>query len=118
MNPTATEVVEVPFAVPTVTSTVPATSPGEVAVQLVFEEQLTSKATVIPKSTAVTPGMVENPVPVIVTGVPPETGPELGEIAATVGIEPGSPYTSTGAVRTVISWRHRASIRTAAFTNG
>ena len=36
MNPTATEVVEVPFAVPTVTSTVPATSPGEVAVQLVL----------------------------------------------------------------------------------
>ena len=70
-----------------VTSTVPADSPGEVAVQLVVDEQITAEAEVVPKSIAVSPATVENPVPVIVTEVPPETGPEMGETPVTVGGE-------------------------------
>jgi hypothetical protein len=54
------------------------------AMQLVVEEQLTA-AGVAPKSTVVPPAVVENPVPVIVTAVPPQGGPEAGEIPVTDG---------------------------------
>ena len=70
----------------TVTLTVPAGSLGEIAVQLVVEEQLTASAAVVRKSTVVLP-VVENPVPVIVTNMPPATGPDVGEIPVTVGGE-------------------------------
>ena len=87
MNTSAGEAVDVPFEVLTVTSTVPADALGETAVQLVVEAQFTGAATFVPKSTVVLPGLVENPVPVIDTEVPPETGPKPGEIAVTVGGE-------------------------------
>jgi hypothetical protein len=89
VNTSAGEAVEVPFEVVTVTSTVPGDAYGEAALQLVVEAQLTRAATFVPKSTVVPPGLTENPVPVIETDVPPETGPELGEIAVTVGGEGG-----------------------------
>jgi hypothetical protein len=87
VNWSANEVVEVLPGELMVTSTVPADSPGEVAVQLVVDEQITAEAETVPKSIAVSPATVENPVPVIVTEVPPETGPEMGETPVTVGGE-------------------------------
>jgi hypothetical protein len=87
VNTSAAEAVEVPFGSLTVTSTEPAASPGEVAVQLVAVEQLTSEAAVLPKSTVVAPEVVAKPAPVIVTEVPPESGPELGETPVTAGGE-------------------------------
>jgi hypothetical protein len=89
VNWSANEVVEVPPGELMVTSTVPADSPGEVAVQLVVEEQITAEAEVVPKSISVSPAPVEKPVPVIVTEVRPETGPEMGETPVTVGGEGG-----------------------------
>ena len=47
--------------------------------------QLTSIATVVPKSTVVAPVVVEKPVPEIVTVVPPPWGPNAGETEVTVG---------------------------------
>ncbi len=62
----------------------PAAWAGLVAVQLVVVEQDTPVAPA-PKATVVAPGVVLNPVPVIVMLVPPAAGPELGAIALTVG---------------------------------
>jgi len=87
VNTSVGEAVEVSFEMLTVTSTVPADAPGETAVQLVVEAQLTPAAAFVPKSTVVPPELVENPVPVIEMEVPPETGPKLGESAVTVGGE-------------------------------
>jgi hypothetical protein len=67
------------------TSTVPAARAGLVALQLVVVEQDTAVAAVAPKATVVAPGDVMNPVPLIVTVVPPALEPELGTIALTVG---------------------------------
>ena len=50
------------------------------AVQEVVEEQETPVAAVDPKSTVVVPVAVEKPVPARVTVVPPEAGPEVGEM--------------------------------------
>jgi hypothetical protein len=65
----------------TLISTVPVPA-GDLAV--IDVEELTVKllAAVAPKVTAVAP---ENPVPVIVTDVPPAPGPDVGETAATAG---------------------------------
>jgi hypothetical protein len=62
-------------------STVPAPA-GEVAVIVDAETTVKPVAAVAPKVTAV---VVENPVPVIVTVVPPAPGPVVGEIEVTVG---------------------------------
>ena len=65
----------------TVTLTSPAEWAGEVAVIWVSESTV-NKAAVVPKSTAVA---VVNPVPVMVTEVPPVVGPEVGATEVTVG---------------------------------
>ena len=77
----------------TVTSTVPPTSwelpAGEVAVIDVAETTVTPDAPAPPKAT-------ESPdakfAPVIVTAVPPDTGPEAGEILLTAGASGGAAY--------------------------
>ena len=94
----AGEVVEVPPAAVTATSTVPAASGGEVATQTVGEEQLAT-ATTAPNATVVAPSVVENPVPVIVTGVPPAAGPAPGMIPATVGAAGAGPGPVPGETR-------------------
>ena len=70
-----------PPGVVTVTSTVPATSAGAVAVIEVAESAVTEPA-VVPNLTAVAP---ERLVPVSVTAVPPVTDPPVGLSAVTVG---------------------------------
>ena len=71
----------VPDGVVTVTSTVPAACAGEVA--LIWLAVFTvNVAAVVPNFTAVAP---VNPVPAIVTLVPPALGPELGVTLVTVG---------------------------------
>jgi hypothetical protein len=66
----------------TVTSTVPATCAGLLAVTLVSELTTTPVAAVAPKWTAVAP---VNPHPVMVTVVPPNVEPNVGETDVTVG---------------------------------
>ena len=72
----------VPPVVVTVTFTTPAAPAGAVAVSCVAEFTVKPMAFVAPKCTAVAP---VNPVPVIVTLVPPDVEPELGLSALTVG---------------------------------
>ena len=72
---------DVPIAFVTVTSTVPADSAGATAVIEVAEFTVTLEAAVDPKLT-VSP--VAYPVPVIVTDVPPASGPLFGLTAVTV----------------------------------
>ena len=75
------DVAEMPAGVVTFTSTVPVPA----GLSAVIEVSLTTVifvAAVAPKSTAVAP---VNPVPVIVTRVPPATGPLVGLRAVTVG---------------------------------
>jgi hypothetical protein len=82
MNLSAALVVEVPPIVVTVMSTVPAEPAGDTAV---IDEALTTAyelAAVVPNMTLLAP---MNPVPVIVTDVPPAVLPVDGEIAVTVG---------------------------------
>src|SRR5579863_756567 len=76
------EVAEVPPAVVTVTSTVPADSAGEVAVIVVPLTTETPVAAVPPKETVAGEAKL---VPVMVTDVPPEVGPWFGLTALTVG---------------------------------
>ena len=66
----------------TVTSTVPAALPGEVAIRVVALVTVTEVAGVVPKLT-VEPAV--KPEPVTVTRVPPATGPEVGAMAVTAG---------------------------------
>ena len=68
------------------TSTVPVPD-GDVAVQLVEDEQLTAVAVFPdPKSNTVLPDPVAKLVPVMVTDVPPTADPEEGLTAVTVGV--------------------------------
>ena len=69
------------------TETVPPTKPkGDTAVHEVVEGQVTDIAGFpVPKSTVVPPEVVTKLVPVRVTVVPPEAGPEVGEIELRVG---------------------------------
>ena len=67
----------------TVMSTMPATSVGEVAVQVVVEEQLTAVAAFVPNAAVVAPGT--KPVPVTVTTVPATSGPTFGLREVTAG---------------------------------
>ena len=77
----AADVADVPPVVVTLTSTVPVPA-GDVAVIWVAELTVKVVAAVAPKITAVAP---VNPVPLMVTVVPPDPGPEVGEIDVTVG---------------------------------
>jgi hypothetical protein len=82
VNLSAALVAEVPAIVATVTSTVPADPAGDTAV---IDDALTTVyevAAVVPNITLLAP---INPVPVIVTDVPPAVLPVDGEIAVTVG---------------------------------
>jgi len=72
----------VPPVFVTVTSTVPAVSAGEVAVICVSVSTVNVVAGDAPKSTLVA---LVKPVPVMVTDVPPESGPDAGLIDVTVG---------------------------------
>jgi hypothetical protein len=83
VNSSADEVALVPDGVVTTTSTVPAAVvAGLVAAIEVAESTVYEVAGVLPKRTAVAP---VNPVPEMVTTVPPVVGPELGERPVTVG---------------------------------
>jgi len=77
----AGDLAEVPPAVVTVTSTVPAPSAGAVATICVAVSEVMVAATE-PKSATVAP---ERLVPVMVTEFVPEVGPEEGETAVTAG---------------------------------
>ncbi len=80
-----------PLAV-AVTSTVPVPA-GDVAVQLVADEQFTAVAGLPePKSNTVLPDPVAKLVPVMVTDVPPAAAPEVGLTAVTVGVGGGGPF--------------------------
>ena len=72
-----------PPAVVTLMFTVPGPLGGETAVMLVGELTVKLVAAVFPKVTAVAP---KNPVPVSVTVVPPEVGPEVGLRPVTLGV--------------------------------
>jgi hypothetical protein len=83
VNRSLTEVALVPPGVVTVTSTVPPVAlAGEIAVIEVALLTVNEVADVPPNLTAVAP---VNPVPVIVTEVPPAAGPLVGEMPVTVG---------------------------------
>ncbi len=84
-------VVLVPSAVVTVTSTVPDPA-GDVAVIVVLLLTVKAEAADPPNWIAVTPVKF---VPVIVTEVPPEAGPLVGDTPLTVGGEPPPPTPST-----------------------
>ena len=66
----------------TVTSTTPAKPDGEMALHEVVEAQLTEVPAEAPKATVLAP--TTKPVPVMVTSVPPPTGPLSGEMALTL----------------------------------
>ena len=70
-----------PPVVVTLTSTVPVPA-GEVAVICVAELTVKPVAAVPPKTTAVAPDKL---LPVMVTVVPPASGPDVGEMDVTVG---------------------------------
>ncbi|MNM52520.1 hypothetical protein D3C81_635990 [compost metagenome] len=71
-----------PPGVVTRTSTVPALPAGAVAVICVALFTVKPEAAVAPKVTAV---VAPNPVPVMMTVVPPPAGPDVGEMLVTVG---------------------------------
>jgi len=75
----------VPSTVVTRTLAVPAVPAGVTAVIVVADTTVTEVAAAPPIVTPVAPVKLA---PVIVTPVPPEIGPVLGEIAATVGAVP------------------------------
>ena len=72
----------VPAGVVTAMAWVAAAWAGETAVILVAEATLKLVAATPPKRTLVAP---VNPVPVMVTVVPPVVGPEVGEMAVMAG---------------------------------
>ena len=79
---------EVPPGVVTVISTAPSGPAGEVAVIVVSDTTVNAEAGVSPKSTAVAP---VNPVPEMVTAVPPSGEPWLGATLLTVGCGADAP---------------------------
>src|SRR5438477_12663537 len=66
------------------TSTVPVPG-GLTATHVCVELQLVEAAAFAPNLTIVAPGVVLNPLPLKVTGVPPATGPNPGLTVATKG---------------------------------
>jgi hypothetical protein len=84
VNRSDADVADVPAVLVTVTSTAPGvTVAGELAVIDVGEFTVTPVAEAVPNFT-VEPVM--NPVPVIVTDVPPAVEPDVGVIDVTVGV--------------------------------
>ena len=83
MKWSAEDVAEVPLVLVTVTSLAPAVPAGAVAVIEVADLTVKLEAAVAPKSTAVT---AVKPVPVMVTAVPPASGPAAGLTLVTVGV--------------------------------
>jgi len=67
------------------TSTVPASCGGETIVQLVALEQFTEPGFALPNLKVVALPRAK-PVPVTVTLVPPDAGPELGDTLSTMGV--------------------------------
>ncbi len=88
VNRSAEDAAEVPAGVTTVTSTLPLPA-GLSAVIVVPLTTVTPVAAFVQKSTAVAP---VNPVPVIVTSVPPAAGPLDGLIPVTVGAATAAMY--------------------------
>jgi hypothetical protein len=84
VNSSAEVIAEVPFGVVTVTSTTPADPAGDIPIIMPEETTLNVATGVLPKFTAVAPVKF---VPLIVTNVPPATGPLVGEIPVTVGVK-------------------------------
>ncbi|BBH18908.1 hypothetical protein Back11_02530 [Paenibacillus baekrokdamisoli] len=82
VNWSAADVVDVPPVVVTLTSTVPALPAGAVAVICVAEFTVKPVAAVAPNVTAVAPDRF---VPINVTVVPPDVGPDVGEMLVIVG---------------------------------
>ena len=82
MNVTGGLLTDVPPASETLTSTTPVPG-GETAVIVVVEVTTTSVACVKPKRTSVVASLATKLVPVMVTGVPPASGPWLGTIPFT-----------------------------------
>ena len=82
MNLSPATIALVPLGVVTLTSTVPVPA-GEMAVRLVAELNV-ALAGIVPN---VTVDALVNPVPVMVTAVPPVEGPVAGEMLETVGAE-------------------------------
>ena len=80
MNLSPGTIALIPLDVVTLTSTAPVPA-GEVAVRLVAELYVTLAATV----PNVTVDVLVNPVPVMVTAVPPVAGPLTGEMLVTLG---------------------------------
>ncbi len=71
----------------TVTETIVERGPdGVTAVQVVVLLQLTKVAALVPNAKVVAPAAVENPVPGIVTVVPPEGGPAVGLMLLSAGM--------------------------------
>ncbi len=83
MNWSVGLVAEVPPEVVTVTVTVPLACAGDVTVIDVADVTVTLVAAVVPKETV---AVLVNPLPVIVTVVPPVAGPVGGEMPVTVGV--------------------------------
>ena len=83
MNWSAADVADVPFAVVTVTSTVPVPAGAVAVIELAVSPVMV--AGVDPKSTAVAPPRL---LPAMVTEVPPVVGPAVGETPETAGAEP------------------------------
>ena len=84
MNWSAELVALVPLEVVTVTSTVEADPAGEVAVSWVAELTVKLVAAVVPNSTVLVPVKSE---PVMVTVVPPASGPATGLRAVILGVD-------------------------------
>jgi hypothetical protein len=82
VNLSAAPVAEVPLGVVTVTSTTAAACGGEATVMLVSEFTWNQDAATVPNFTVLAP---VNPVPVIMTAVPPVVFPEVGAILVTEG---------------------------------
>ena len=85
MNWSAGTTAEVPPGVVTVTSARPAEPAGEVATQVVVDEQDTAVAPAPANLTVVETVPVRKPVPVMEIPVPPARGPEDGAMAVTAG---------------------------------
>ena len=86
MNWSAELVVEAWPPTVTLMSTVPVPE-GLTAVQDEVELQLTVVLLELPNAIVVAPAVVENPLPVMVTLVPPDAGPVVGSMVVTVGAE-------------------------------
>ena len=92
VNLSAVDVADVPPAVVTVTSTVPIVPAGEVAFIIVALTKVTFADVALPNCTR---GVPVNPVPVMVTAVPPKVVPVAGVMLVTVGA--AAPYVNISA---------------------